>query len=192
MASAVGIYIEANWLCHTNGVGHLYEHFVGNTCSYRILGDVTCCVSSATVYLAGVLSTEGAAAVCAASTISIDDNFATRQTCVSVRSANHELASWIDVQNELIVKELLHMLGQFLNHAWQQDVLDVVADAIEHLLVGLFLRDAVGFHEFVVLSTDDDGVDAHWFMGLTVIFHCYLTLCVGTQIRYQTTLAQCC
>ena len=54
MAAPVGIYIYIDGTRHTDGVRYLYQHFIRYTGSYQVLGNVTCSVCGAAVYLAGV------------------------------------------------------------------------------------------------------------------------------------------
>ena len=125
-----------------------------------------------------------------ASTIGINDDFTACKTCVSVRSTNHKLSSWIHMQDELVVKEHLNFLGQFLHNTWQQDCFHVMLDAVHHLLVGLFLANAIGLDELIVLSTYYYSVDANRLVGLVIILNRHLTLSIRTKIRDNTTLAQ--
>ena len=169
----------------------MHQHLAGNTSGDSVLGNVSYCIGRAAVYLAGVFSAEGTATVCTTSSVGVDNNFASCEACVAMRPTNDKFAGGIDLQDTLIVKKVPHLLWHFLNHLRQQQRLHVVVNAVKHLLVGLFLSQVImRFDKIVMLSADDDSVDAHRLVGLAVIFHGHLALGIGTQVRYHTRLAQ--
>ena len=104
VACAIGVDEEAHRLCHADGISYLHEHFVGNAGSHSIFSHVACRIGSRAVNLAWVLARECAAAVSAASAVGIDDDFATSESGVAVRSANHEFASRVDVIGDIVVE----------------------------------------------------------------------------------------
>ena len=63
VAASVSVDKDIDRTRYTDGIAHLYEHFVGNTCCNHILSNVAGCISCAAVYLRGVLYGESAAAV---------------------------------------------------------------------------------------------------------------------------------
>ena len=209
MAAAVGVDIDAHGLSHTDGVCQLHKHLVGHTGSHHVLGDIAGGVCCAAVYLAGILAREGTAAVCAASSVGVDDNLASGQSGVAVRTADDKLARRVDVVFDAVVHQLaltfagvglcLSSVGQtvveesaqfvaggFLD-ARDEDVDDILADLGKHLLVRLFLSLAavvLRLDKRVVLCRDHNGVDAHGLV-LLVVFHGHLTLGVGAQIGHH-------
>ena len=93
---AVAVDHDRGRMSDTDCVGKLDLAFVGKTCCYDILCNVTCCVCCGTVYLGAVLSGECAAAVTSVTTVGVYDDLTAGQTTVSVRSANNETAGWVD------------------------------------------------------------------------------------------------
>ena len=95
------------------------------------------------------------------------------------------------MQYQAVVKHGADPLRKFGYNAWQEDCLDIIVDGGEHLAVGLVLRclrRVARGDKIIVLGADNDCVDAHRMIML-VIFHCHLTLGVGTQICHFLMLA---
>ena len=59
----IGVYINADRLCHTNGITQLHQHFIGHSGRHHILGNVACGISCAAVNFGRVFSGKSAAAV---------------------------------------------------------------------------------------------------------------------------------
>ena len=131
------------------------------------------------VHLRGVLSREGTAAVSALATIGIHDDLTARETCITVRTADDELARGVHIILDVQPKQIEHLLRMdLLLHTGDEDIDDVVLDAGQHLLVLV---------ELVVLGRDDDGVDALRDAGVAVL-DSHLTLGIRTQIGHLLTL----
>ena len=71
-----------------------------------VLGHVTRHVAGRAVDLARVLAREGAAAMTAVAAVGIDDNFASGQSAIAMRSADDEAAGRIDVIDGRLVEIL--------------------------------------------------------------------------------------
>ena len=192
MAASVGIHIDADGFCHTDGVGHLHEHLVGNAGCHHVLGDVACGVCGTAIDLAGVFTGEGTASVRSLAAVGIDDDFASGQAGVAVRTSDNEFARRIDVVGDAVVEEAQHFgVVDGGDDARHQHFDDILADLCQHFLVGLqlgFLRIVGREDELVVLSGDHDGVDAHGTV-VVVILDGDLTLGVGTEVGHFLALA---
>ena len=145
----------------------------------------------------------------AAASVGVDDDLATRQSSVAVRTADDELTRRVDVVFDAVVHQLslavvgvglclssvgqavVEELAQFVAGSFldtrNENVDDILANLGEHLLVGLSLSLAaavLGLDKGVVLGRNHDGVDAHGFV-LLVVFHGHLTFGVGAQIGHH-------
>ena len=97
---------DADGLRHTDGVGHL--HFA-TTCSagrHHVLGHPASGVRSRAVDLRGVFAAERSTAVATHAAVRVDDDLATGQTGVGVRSTLHELACRVHVHRVVVFGEL--------------------------------------------------------------------------------------
>ena len=103
-ATTIGIDINAYRLCHANGIGQLHQHLVGHTCCHHIFGNIAGCIGCGTVYLAGILAREGTTTMTAFAAIGVNNDLASRQTCITMRTANHELSGRIDEILDIIAK----------------------------------------------------------------------------------------
>ena len=159
----------------------------------RVLGDVAGCVSCRTVHLRGVLAREGAAAVGTASAVAIDDDLAARESRISVRAADDELARGIHVQDIVVADQSRQLiLGAFQTglDAWNEDRAHVLADLLLHAFFGHLLGDALARgDEIVVLGRNHDGMYAQRTVRLFVVFDRYLRLGVGTQVGHHLPFA---
>ena len=111
-AGAVGVHVETDRLCHTDGIGHLHEHFITNTGSDQVLGHVAGSIRRTAVHFAGVLAAEGTTTVRTFATVGVHDDLATGQAGIAVRSADHERAGRVDVVLDVLAEEGLRTLGQ--------------------------------------------------------------------------------
>ena len=105
MAAAISIDIDIDGTSHTNSIRHLHQHFVSHTGCHQVLGNMTGCISGTTVYLTGVLTGESATTVSTFTTVGIYDNLASRQTGISVRSADNELSGRINVIGDVVIEQ---------------------------------------------------------------------------------------
>lgn len=113
--------------------------------------------------------------------VSIDNDLTTCETGIAVRTTDDELAGRVDKEGKLVVEEsALLLVETVVDDAWDEDVLDVLTDLGKHLLVISV--------ELVVLSRDNDGVDAYWLVGLTVILNGYLALGIRTEVWHWRRL----
>ena len=106
--------------------------------------------------------------MCALAAVCVDDNLASGQTGVAVRTADYELAGRVDEVLDVVAEEREYLLAVYLGlNARHENVEHVVLDLGEHALV-------VGV-KLVVLGAHYDGVDA---LGDAFfrIFYCDLAL----------------
>ena len=191
MRGAVGVHAEAHGASHTDGISHLHEHFVGNSGSHHVLGDVAGGIGSRAVNFRWVFSRESTTTVSAFSSVGINDDFASGEAGVAVWATNHEFSCGVHVENEAVVDHCLYLFGELGDYARQEYVAHVGVDAVEHLAVGIVLNclRVVGRSDkLVVLGADYDGVNAHRVI-LFVVFHCHLALGVGAQVGHHLSLA---
>ena len=129
-------------------------------------------IGSTAVYLAGILAREGTTTVSPLATIGINDNLATCQTCITVRTTYDKLACGIDEIFDIIAKQGQHFLRiNFLLDAWYQNIDDILTNLAEHALIIAI--------KLVVLSGYYDGVDTLRDTSVAVLDG-HLTLCVWT------------
>ena len=96
LAGAVGVYVNAERLGDTDGVGHLHFAFFGQSGGNNVFGHITGVVRGRTVNLGRVFSGERSTAVAADAAVGVDDNFAAGEPGVAVRSADDEFAGRVD------------------------------------------------------------------------------------------------
>ena len=75
-SSTISIDIDAHWLCHADSIRNLHQHFIANTGSHQVLGNMTCSISCRTVNFGGIFTAESTTTVCTFTTISIYNDFA--------------------------------------------------------------------------------------------------------------------
>ena len=171
---AVGVDVEAHRLGHADGVGDLNQGLVADAGGHEVLGDVAGGIGCRAVHLRAVLAREGTAAVGAATTVGVDDDFAACKTRVAVGATDDELARGVHVELHVVSEELLQVFGQLFLHPRDEDVAHVGFDFGQHgFIVG----------KLVVLRADDDGVDAERFPAFAV-FHRHLRLGVGAEVGH--------
>ena len=68
-------------------------------------------IGSRAVYFRRVLARESATAMGTLASVGVNDNLTSSQSGVTVRSANNELSSRIDIILDVIAKEVEHLLG---------------------------------------------------------------------------------
>ena len=111
-------------------------------------------------------------------TVGINDDLAARQTSVAVRSANHELARWVDQVAHIGIEQALHAAGQLLFNARNQVALDVSRDAFLHRLF---------VSEVVVLGRDHDRVNGLGHVAVAVA-NGHLALRIRAQVLHHLAL----
>merc|ERR1712159_564227 len=111
--------------------------------------------------------------MCSPATICVDDNFATSQTSITLRTANDELARRIDVQVSVITEKGERWLSILECDFFQCFLDDLFDNQLIHLLhggsSGVWARVASDlfasrcFGRLGMLSRDDNSVDLAWF-----------------------------
>ena len=178
-ALAVGVDVDAHWLCNADGVAYLHQHLVGNAGGYHVLGDVACGVGCRAVNLRRVFAREGTAAVGALAAVGIYYYLPARQSRVAVGTADDELARRVDEVFYIIVEQCQDLLATYLAlDAGDEDVDDVLTYLPEHALVIVV--------ELVVLRRYHDGVDALGHVVVAVLYG-HLTLRVGSEVCHLLT-----
>ena len=196
MRSAIGVDVEANGLSDADGIGHLDENLVCHTRSHEILGNVASRIGRRAVDLRGILARESATAMGTLATIGVNNNLSACQTSVAVGATNDELARRVDKELELrvvggiaarcVVKDdnlILEKGGNASRQksldARQEDVFDILANDVEHLLLGC---------EIIMLGRDDDGVNAQRLVVVRVLDG-HLALGVRAEVGHDLALA---
>ena len=64
-------------------------------------------------------------------TVGINDNLSSGQSCIAMRAADNELTGWVNMIFDLIVKEKF-IFRIFLHHARHEDANDILADIFHH------------------------------------------------------------
>ena len=114
-----------------------------------------------------------------AATVGVNDDLATREARVAVRSADDELACRVDIEFHVVAEKLLQTRGELLLYPRDEDVLHVVLDLLLHgRIVG----------KLVVLCADDDGVDTDRLPAF-VVFHRHLRLGIGAEVGHLFAFA---
>lgn len=137
VALAVGVDKYRERLRHANGVGNLNECLGSDPGSHKVFGDVTRRVRRASVHLAWVFAGERTTAVRAFASVGVHDYLTSRESRVTVRSADDELACGIDKEFErrvLFVDEFAVDRVQILD-PWNE----VLEDVLTNLLLCLFV-----------------------------------------------------
>lgn len=170
--SAVGVNEDGQRFGNTDSIGDLDQATLGELGSNNGLGDPTASVGSRAIDLGRVLAGESTTTVGAPTTVGINNDLTAGQTSITVRATNDETARGVQVVDGLVVQ----VLGG-------DDGLD---DEFHEVGTDLFVGDG-----FVVLSGDDDGVDAlgdHGTLDL-LVFNGDLSLAVGADPLEGTVLA---
>ena len=95
-AGAVREHGDVHRFGNADGVGDLNLTLRGETGGNDVLGDIAAGIGCGAVNLRRILAREGAAAVRAVAAVRVDDDLATGQTAVTLRTANHEAAGRVD------------------------------------------------------------------------------------------------
>ena len=166
--SAEGVNADADRLCNTDCVCKLNLALLCKTCGNNVLGHPACCVCCAAVNLGGILAGECAAAMGSAAAIGINNDLASGETAVTLRTANNKATGGVYIKLGVLVDKLGGKSGldNKLNH--------IAADLLK-LCLG------------AVLSGENNSVDADRLIVL-VIFNGNLGLAVGTEIAYNAFL----
>src|SRR5690606_251261 len=129
-------------------------------CRDKILRNVPGSISCRPVNLRGILSGESSPTVGSFTAVGINNDFSARQTGITVRPADNKLTGRVDMIFDVLVYEFLHPFGQFLFHSWNDDVLHILSDLLQHDRI---------LREVVVLGRENDGIDADRFVVITIL-----------------------
>ena len=164
----MGIHQHRHRIGDTDRIGDLDRAALGKAGRDHVLGEIARCVSSRTIDLGRILAGKGAAAVGRVTAVGIDDDLAAGETAVAVRSADHEVARWIDEE-----------IGGLLRHPalWQRRF----HRARDHLLdqSGRVFLAVAAF--LVVLGRNHDLGAAD--RPAVDVLHSHLALGVGLQVK---------
>ena len=182
MATSIGVDVDVDGACHTDGIADLYQDFVGHTGCNKVLGNMTSGIGSRAVYLRGIFAGESTTTVCTLTAISIYNNLATRQTGIAMRPSDYELTSRIDVIGDVVIKQSKHLRSMDRSDDTRhQHFDDILADDGQHFFIGFqlgSLRTIGRLDEVVVLRGNDDSINAYRRV-VVVVFDSYLALGVG-------------
>jgi len=172
LPGAVGIYVDTERVCDTNGVSDLNKCAVTEVAGYERLGDPPGGVCCATIDLSWVLSGEGSTSMGSPSSVCVDDDLATSKAGVAMGSTTGEASARVEMVDGVLVKVL----------GWD----DLADDLFFQLSRELFLSD-VG----AMLGRDEDGVDAKWgeFAVLVFVLDGDLGLSVGADLWTGSVLS---
>src|SRR5438309_1123962 len=91
------------------------------------------------VNLRRVFTGEGPAAMRAATSISVHDNFSAGEAGIAMRAADNKFAGGIYMVFYFIIKQSFDPSGKFFLNTGDQDFYDVIFNSILHLFFGFFL-----------------------------------------------------
>ena len=139
--SAVSVHEDGQGVGEADAVGQLHKGTVAQTSGHEGLGDPAASVGSRAVHLGGVLAGESTSTVGSPASVGVDDDLATSEASITVRTTNDESARGVEVVDGLVIE----VLG---GH-------DVLNDMLHEVRADLLVRDILG-----VLSRDHNGVHA--------------------------------
>src|SRR5574344_2493667 len=144
-------------------------------------------ISCTSVHLARILSRESASAVGSFASVSIHNDFSSRQACISVRSADDELSSRINEVFDICIKQSQDSLVMnFRDNAWHQDFDNILTYSSEHLFISLLLS-LNGFilwkHKFIVLSGNHNRINSYR-TTVVIVFNCYLAFGIRAKVSH--------
>ena len=159
VARTEGVHSNAHGVGHTDGVGDLDFTLLGKSRSDHVLGSPAGGIGSRPVHLGRVLARKGTTAVAATAAVGVDDDLASGQTGVSVRTTGvGKAARGVDVDG-----------GLALDHQRGRD--DGANDVLDHLLANKrllgFFGAVLGDHVHV-LNGDHDVVGVDRLTVITV------------------------
>ena len=168
LVGSEGIHHDGNRIRYTDSIGQLNFALVGKAGSHDVLSHIAGSIGSTAVYLRGVLAGESAAAMTCPAAIGIYDNLAARETGVTLRAADNELARGVHEDT-----------GFFLEQVSRHHRLDYM---LNEILANLFQR-----HIFIMLGGYNNRV--HSYRLAIFIDNRNLRLAVRTQIVQSAILA---
>ena len=166
---AEGLDEDAHGVGDADGVGDLHLAPARRTGGDHVLGHPSGGVGGGPVNLGGVLAAEGASTVTSHAAVGVDDDLASRQSAVALRTTGHEASRRVDEDVVVIVGELLrdHRGDDLLDHVRPDN--RVAVDAVLVLGAQHDVADRDG-HTVLVLEGD-------------------LGLAVGAQVGHLTVVA---
>ncbi len=99
----IAVCIDGQRFCDADGVGQLQGAAIRQTGSDDVLCQIACGISGRTVHFRGIFARECTTAMGGCAAIGIDDDFATGQTAIAIRTANNKLAGWVNVPHAIPV-----------------------------------------------------------------------------------------
>ena len=160
LRGAERVDVDRHRIGHADCIRELHFHFVREARGDEVLGDVARHVACRAVDLRGIFSRERAAAVTSAAAVRVDDDLAAGEAGVALRSADHEAAGRVDVEDGVAIEQL----GRH--------------GRLDHLLDDRFAQIGVADVRRV-LRGDDDRAGAD--RTLAVVLDGDLRLAVGTE-----------
>ena len=138
--SAVSVHEDGQGVGEADAVGQLHKGTVAQTSGHEGLGDPAASVGSRAVHLGGVLAGESTSTVGSPASVGVDDDLATSEASITVRTTNDESARGVEVVDGLVIE----VLG---GHDVLNDVLHQVrADLLVGDILGVLSRDHNGVH----------------------------------------------
>ena len=111
------------------------------------------------------------------SSVGVNNDLASRQTRITVRSANDKLTRRVDVVFDVVAKETEYLLGVNLRlYTGNQDVNDILTYLMKHSLV---IR-----VKLIMLGGNHDGINA-LRNAVVAVLHRHLTLGVRAEVGHQ-------
>eukprot|EP00754_Rhynchopus_humris_P026784 Rhum_TRINITY_DN15042_c11_g1::Rhum_TRINITY_DN15042_c11_g1_i2::g.137124::m.137124 len=139
LARAVRVDVDRQRLGNADGVRQLHDRALGEAARHDRLGDPASRVARGPVHLRRVLAGERASAVRAPAAVRVHDDLAAGQAGVALRSADHEPARRVQVEDGLVVQ----VLGR--DHVPDQHV-EVRADLLVRHVLRVLRRDQHRVH----------------------------------------------
>ena len=190
VTGAVRIDEDTDGLGYSDGIGQLYEDFVCYTSCDEVLSYVACCISCRAVHLRGVFAREGTSSMSSFTSVGVDDDFAPRETRISVRTTDDELTCGVYQQLRLTIEGALYLFGIACQDTGKKHTADILGDTCLHRSVGYSLRFGRGIRgldEVIMLGADDDGVDTLRLAFLGVLYR-HLALGIGAKVGHEVKL----
>ena len=166
-AGAERLDAYGNGSCDADRIGDLQLAALRKLCGNDVLCDVSCHIGRASVDLGRILTRERSAAVTRIAAVCVDDDLASGQSRIALRTADHKASGRIHQH-----------AGLFIEQSFGQRRTD---DIFDHIRFQLFVRDVL-----VMLCGNDDGVDVHRLV--VRVFDRHLRFSVGTQISQRAVL----
>jgi len=92
LLGAISLYEKRERLCHTDRIGELHKGTLAQATLHNRFGHLPTDVGCRAVNLGWILAREGTSAVSTPASISVNDNLAACETCITLRATNNELS----------------------------------------------------------------------------------------------------